>query len=99
VFESGIAGPNKNALLWLRSMMQRGFSLPELMQPVMPMMAFPTLAGGGSDRAVLDRLDKIERAIANKRFEGDFRLKDDRTATNRYKVHLDDKASYERRVK
>jgi DNA repair exonuclease SbcCD ATPase subunit len=112
VFESEITKPNLKELLGLRSLLQKGYRLRDLM---LPDVQFPSLqkpqlaygfAGGGyaGNNNFSDKLDKIlyfqsriEKAIKNKKLDGLLELEDKRSGEERYRVHLKDKVKYERR--
>jgi hypothetical protein len=52
---------------------------------------------GMDANGLVSRLERIEKAIIDKRVDGVFELKDKRTGTERYEVYLRDKEHYERR--
>jgi hypothetical protein len=109
IFESEITRPNLPELMGLRSLMQKGYKLKELLMPSvdLPVVNFPTpqvaYAGGGHAGGSMDfgkivnRLERIENAIKNKKLSGKLELKDSRNKKDRYEVHLEDKQYYENR--
>jgi TP901 family phage tail tape measure protein len=111
VFEQEITGPNLPELLGLRSLLQKGYRLKDLMMPTvsLPVVSFPepqlAYSGGGyaSDSGVmskmLKRLERIEKAIENKQLSGKLELQDKRSGKDRYSAWLDDKAAYDKRVR
>jgi hypothetical protein len=112
VFESEITRPNLTELLGLRRLLQKGYRLKDLLLPSiqLPMVNVPipqfAYAGGGYTGessndfgSVTKRLERIEKAIRDKKMDGIFELSDRRSGRERYEVHLKDKAHFERHLR
>lgn len=111
VFEQEITGPNLPELLGLRSLLQKGYRLRDLMMPTisLPVVSFPepqlTYAGGGyaSDSGLmskmLKRLESIEKGMKSLKIEGELQIKDSTDPVKKHKVWMQNREYYERRRK